>query len=341
MSDIICYFVEGLGCSSNSSNITSEIDWIQQWNYNIPRENIKYKCHKYSSGLKCILSTFFNNLPLAESRFVYSLAQEILSDLKNTKYNKIFVYAHSFGGAIINRVAQIINLNIDEDIDISYLDKLQIATFGSIFIPPKNTISDINILNYISISDVAIKCNHITPFIFDDLPISLIYNDNIVCKLQPPTTISNSIVQICLYKDNIPLCTGRISILKWSEHTSYSLLIGVFLKQQITNAYDFSKIKSFSPYLTYPRGFNFNSSKSSKSSKSSESSNSSKSSKSSNTSKSSKSSKSSNTSNSSKSSKSSNTSNTSKSSKSKLLKLISLKFLKSKISSKTKRRHSY
>lgn len=69
--DTIIYIVDGLGCYGSEPN-AQYFKYVSEVS-NVPLENIKYKCHKSSSGIKCIVKTYFKSMPLRESRFVYNL----------------------------------------------------------------------------------------------------------------------------------------------------------------------------------------------------------------------------------------------------------------------------
>lgn len=283
--DEIFYFVDGASCDYNIDiNSENYRNWISRKTL-ISLENVKYRCHKPSSAVKTIVKTYFKYTPLNDSNFVNSLMNEIVLDLENPQYKEVIVFGFSFGGAIVNRVAEIINQKTDLNDNIS---KLKMVTFGSIYIPLNEmTISNINILNYVSSSDVAIKCNKIIPMSLEDMPITLINDEHIVCKL-PIENKSTKTKQICLYKYSTrspqgrPLCRdrhidnstislgrrGAVSILKWTEHINYNELINVIIQNyrrvklgvfdgNFINVYDGKKSKIlltdyYSNYLLEP-----------------------------------------------------------------------------------------
>jgi hypothetical protein len=233
--DTIIYFVNGLGCyglSEEQENVYKT--WISSWG-NVPQENIKYKCHKTSSALKCIVKTYFSSMPLQESNFVNNLADEITADISNTAYKNVLVLGHSFGGAIVNRIAEIFNTNYTQARSTIY-NKLSMAAFGSIYIPAYNNIENINIINYLSNSDVAMKCNKMAPIEIEDMLITLYFpklknKNNIVCKL-PIQKLQTKTIQLCLYdtQSGEPLCrTNGPSIVKWEEHKNYSFMMATIL----------------------------------------------------------------------------------------------------------------
>jgi hypothetical protein len=233
--DTVIYYVNGLGCAGLSEEQVNDYKpWISSWS-NVQEENIKYKCHKTSSALKCILKTYFNSMPLKESNFVHNLADEITADLSNTAYKNVLVFGHSFGGAIVNRVAEIFNANYSQTRSVIY-NKLSMVTFGSIYIPDYNNIDKINIINYLSNSDVAIKCNKIAPIGIEDMIITLHFpilknKTKIVCKL-PIQKLETKTIQLCLYdtESGETLCrTNGPSILKWEEHKNYSFMMSTIL----------------------------------------------------------------------------------------------------------------
>jgi hypothetical protein len=87
---------------------------------------------------------------------------------------EIYLYGHSYGGLIVNRICEEIQLCItDEQYAMEYYEltkneikvlkkkykKLQAATFGSIYIPKKQKMVNINIINYMYIGDLSIRSN--------------------------------------------------------------------------------------------------------------------------------------------------------------------------------------
>lgn len=249
--DIICYFIGGTGCKKSREK---KIQELLSSSLNVPVENVKYKCDKLNAALKCIKDTYYQSYPFKEeSVFINTLTDEIISDLTLKKNKFVFIIGHSYGGAIVNRIAQILNLS---NIEKKYLSKLNMFTRGSIFMAPKDTVNKINILNYISISDIAIKCNKIQPIPFENLPVILNYNGKIICRLQKQNLESNTI-QICLYnietnKPNKPLCNNKISLSSLKEHNRYKYMTHLILLFKNINIYTFpKKQKDNLPYLTY------------------------------------------------------------------------------------------
>lgn len=187
-------------------------------------------------------------MPLSESKFLNSLVKNISTDLDDPKYNLVIVLGYSFGGAIVNRVAEILGETSENSPNIS---KLNMATFGSIYISSTINTSKINIINYLSSRDVAIKCNKIVPISFDKMNIELMMNKKIVCRM-PQEDKSSKTKQICLYKygksspEGRPLCLdkprenslgkpGSVSILNWQEHNYYGGLTNVIFKNLLRN----------------------------------------------------------------------------------------------------------
>jgi hypothetical protein len=236
--DTIIYIVSGLGCYGSDPASTAEyLKYISEVS-NVPIENIKYKCHKSSSAIKCILKTYFKSMPLKESRFVYNLADEITADILEERNNHVFVFGFSFGGAITNRVAEILNTNYKNYPD-NY-NKLSMVGFGSIYIPSYESIENINIINYLSNSDVAMKCNKIQPIPFEDMRLRLhspryyMRENKIICKMpvSQESFEKTKIIQICLYnlESGQPLCrTDGPSITEWEEHNTYYLILDIIL----------------------------------------------------------------------------------------------------------------
>jgi hypothetical protein len=265
--DTIIYIVDGLGCYGSEPN-AQYLKYISEVS-NVPPENIKYKCHKSSSGIKCILKTYFKSMPLRESRFVYNLVDEITADILDETKNHVFVFGFSFGGLITNRVAEILNTNYKNHPD-NY-NKLSMVGFGSIYIPSYESLEHINIINYLSNSDVAMKCNKIRPIPFEDMRLKLhsprfyMRENKIICKMpvSQESFEKTKRIQICLYnlESGQPLCrTEGPSITEWEEHNTYYLILDIILlsfvdakkrgnQQNFTNIYNFTKFITEDPVV--------------------------------------------------------------------------------------------
>jgi hypothetical protein len=267
--DTIIYIVDGLGCyGSDPASNAPYLKYISEVS-NVPPENIKYKCHKSSSGIKCILKTYFKSMPLRESRFVYNLVDEITADILDETKNHVFVFGFSFGGLITNRVAEILNTNYKNHTD-NY-NKLSMVGFGSIYIPSYESIEHINIINYLSNSDVAMKCNKIRPIPFEDMRLKLhsprfhMRENKIICKMpvSQESFEKTKRIQICLYnlQSGQPLCrTDGPSITEWEEHNTYYLILDIILLsfvdakkrgnlQNFTNIYNLTKFITEDPVV--------------------------------------------------------------------------------------------
>jgi hypothetical protein len=159
----LVYFVFGLGC--DQLQLDEEKNFFSI-NTRIHKSNIILLCHKNSSAIKSIGKTYFNLCPLYDSNFINKFKESIINNVKD--YDKILVYGHSFGGAIVNRVAEELNKQKDK----SLYDKIYMAAFGSIYIPDEMSKQEgINIINYIARGDVVRKCGNEYAKIIDDWKI--------------------------------------------------------------------------------------------------------------------------------------------------------------------------
>ena len=82
--------------------------------------------------------------PPSNSEYLLNIQNDILNDLKI--YKEVIVCGHSYGGALIARIAKNLNKN-----NIKY-NNLKMYTFGSIYIPQKE-LNNINIINFMNFSD--------------------------------------------------------------------------------------------------------------------------------------------------------------------------------------------
>lgn len=119
------YIVFGLGCKSMSDRLKELIinELNASWNIKKHKKraskeknraskeiNTKTKmniiCHKTTSALKTIVLRKFNgtHLNTKQSGYRFRFLKQITDDIINNK--KVYVYGHSFGGAIVNQIAE-------------------------------------------------------------------------------------------------------------------------------------------------------------------------------------------------------------------------------------------
>ena len=143
-------------------------------NLGIKEENVFILCNTLGSALENIVSLwlksnipffpqYFYGLPVdSNANYVY-MKSAVIADI--TKGKRVFIHGHSFGGAIINRLA--IDLqnyaysNPDSDFT-KNINKLFILALASIYVAPFNFVSKIQIFNAMNTGDVAVKVNGLT-----------------------------------------------------------------------------------------------------------------------------------------------------------------------------------
>jgi len=70
-------------------------------------------------------------------------------------YN-VYVTGHSYGGAIAGKVAELLN-DAEEHIRI----RIHIATTGSIYIPKTARVNNVDIVHYMHVHDISLRCNEL------------------------------------------------------------------------------------------------------------------------------------------------------------------------------------
>jgi len=246
----------------------------------ISKENIHMKYYKNS--LVNIFKSYMGFTPLkhtftlknVHSSSVISLFEEItelvdddssvLSEDSNPKH-EIIVFGYSWGGAIVNRLAVMLqrsNCNCSN---------VHLACFGSTYIAPTYKINKINLLNYMSTSDLAIKANWLGSRFtrrkkrsffkviprFSSLKKLLIWKGMKICAFED--TIDN-LKWICMYGNNKPLCfeNGKDKRVPYTDITDhqYDKLMECILSYNINTA-SFSQLSkdSFINSLLDKSGF--------------------------------------------------------------------------------------
>ena len=239
-------FILGLGCDRN---MMTDIDKYNAKNKYYAKE---YKCKKFE--WKCHPSAFdpFNGIitstlgikPLRRNAYIFQLINEIFI---NAKYNTVFIVGHSFGGLIVNRIAEelielydfLLNLGTEpknlENLENlkKIFEKIHIAGFGSIYISENMKNNELfKSFNYISVGDVANTCTRgichkqtLDPMIFKygmnhfkyQLKYYHHYNDteydhsNDRIKLDYKMRRKEKIYDICLYNGDEPSCQNFIN----------------------------------------------------------------------------------------------------------------------------------
>lgn len=245
-------------------------DWYESIKkLGIPYENIHIKCYK--QAFINIVKSYIGLTPLKltrtkNSEITESLYEEILGV---SEASEVIVIGCSYGGAIINRVALLMHQRIPTPPTNVYF-----LGFGSIYIPRKRYEPfNVNLINYLSLGDVAMKTNGLRAPNFVDLKNALLdmsltrwkhyVRNNPEVESLPPIVCSfqdNQIYDtegtlrwICLFNNHKPLCfvngkQRKISVLHWKEHNYTNLLERILTLNE--NSVNFaSDIKDFTDYI--------------------------------------------------------------------------------------------
>lgn len=99
---------------------------------------------------------------LEPTPFVKRIIGKVCQALRNGE--RVMLLGHSYGGSVVSRVA----LYLAQECPHADVDRLHIATFGSIFIPPPEHTNGINIAHYAFTNDIARFCHklpHTCPYV--------------------------------------------------------------------------------------------------------------------------------------------------------------------------------
>jgi len=233
----------------------------------IPIENIFIKCYNYATSN--IVKTYLGISPLRrftrvgwqESNVVVSLCSEILEKAQ-VKGNDIIVMGHSYGGAIINKTAKLMSqLLITAEFKDHHTEKIFFLGFGSIYIPTEPP-PGVNLINYLSLGDVAMKTNRLASKIPPFQALNKVFLDpdyiepyNYICTFRGDNNNENCYIRwICLFEENVPLCFNererKISMFDWKEHFYYELIFQILEYNSII-------AKSGNPFVFVPDIKNF------------------------------------------------------------------------------------
>jgi hypothetical protein len=219
-------------------DIRNTVEFVRelQSNSGLHEENVHLKCYPYSTIN--ITKSYLGLSPLKRftrsgwrpSNIIESLCEEIIQSSDTHTDGSIVVMGHSYGGAIINRAAMAMS-----NLETKYKN-VHFIGFGSIYVPT-HVPSNVNLLNYLSLGDVAMKTNGLS----HNIPLysrlnkvlysALGYEPDIVCTFQNESSI-NSVRWVCLFENNEPLCLNnekqrKISVVDWREHTYRKLIMNI------------------------------------------------------------------------------------------------------------------
>jgi len=183
------YKIFGLGCENNiERNFQAALSYQNAKKYiseqkeiaklvKCNTDDVTIVCNSFIDPISNIISLWFSKM------LTYGLLSKNLNNLENTNEFKnllnsvtfylnkgsldndniknVYVHGDSFGGAMANQLAIVLQnkANLDKDFMEKMKSKLVIRTFGSIFIPPFDSIKDVNITNCLALNDVAQRLN--------------------------------------------------------------------------------------------------------------------------------------------------------------------------------------
>lgn len=191
------FAIFGLGCSRNKEKYVT-IPRDVKSSFRLNYYPIHRKCYEErSSAVLSILDRHFNpfNFPLRNfseeirdtksfhasessekidsmrkskeiNKETESLTKKVLRRLNKNKKggnHNVFIFGHSFGGMIVNRLCEELQKLADRDEQLKVIIKehLCVLALNSIFITHKNNVKDINIVNMMNFGDVAIRLNRL------------------------------------------------------------------------------------------------------------------------------------------------------------------------------------
>lgn len=249
------YFVEGLGCSELNND--GKFNFLEVIN----KDN--YVCHaKMSAPIRGIINSITKNTPMQNSTFLNNLVDQVLTDADT---RDVYVYGHSYGGAIVNRLAEELAKKPEEFA--KKLNRIFVAAFGSIYLAKLPEKSNVNLINYIAIGDVSNTTTRDAPRVksVNDVKDLIDYkdvtfgDDFIMCKYKKRD--DSNIFDVCLYTDKMetyedaitkekktrlagttPTCDNRIlnipgvrAVHEWAIHNGYLRLIKHLMMNKTNN----------------------------------------------------------------------------------------------------------
>lgn len=148
-------FLYGLGCASISDKDYDEMEkgWSKETGM-----SISFMCNKeYFKTVHGIykLSTC-QALPRSNDVFLKAVYTKVLEELNKGPTVNVYLAGHSYGGAVVAKVAEKLQANIE---DTTILKRIHVATLGSIYIPKTKNVNKLNIVHYMHMYDISLLCN--------------------------------------------------------------------------------------------------------------------------------------------------------------------------------------
>lgn len=236
------FFIDGLDCPKEGANFNHFLV-----NGDVDKNDFTYICESPTTIQNYLTvgktSCAFKPLNSSENkRMLQGIIDQILE--MATKADKICVYGWSFGGMIVNRVVEILIKSYSEDIR---LKNIYFTTVGSIYITKKD-IGSINLINYISIGDVANTCTrgikhkqYVDKTKLEEKykKISLDEQNKILYKKREGTPI---IYDVCFVNANTTSCSQKINRIpivraktEWDIHFNYWYLLYNLMRSRTNN----------------------------------------------------------------------------------------------------------
>jgi pimeloyl-ACP methyl ester carboxylesterase len=73
--------------------------------------------------------------------------------------DRLILIGHSYGGYVASRIAE----SLSATMDMVYLKRLHVVTFGSVYVPSLARVTGINILHYMLRNDISLRINKLKP----------------------------------------------------------------------------------------------------------------------------------------------------------------------------------
>jgi hypothetical protein len=152
-------FIPGLGCSA----VGDDMHFEQYGRYLM---NI-YKYDQYHAicnsdmrnQVKNVAKRIFRIKPSLKNDFIQNVFAILRTYLKSGY--RLVIIGHSYGGSVVSRIAEI--LLADSSISSAEKSRVDMATFGSIYIPKIQMPREIRIAHYMDIHDIALKTIPFSP----------------------------------------------------------------------------------------------------------------------------------------------------------------------------------
>lgn len=147
---IVGLYIPGLGCHQMSDLEEYSREFMHRYNYDEFHTLCNNNIH---DTIRNIAMRIIRLRPSQKRDFIQQVYSIVIYYLQHSY--RIIIIGHSYGGSVVSRIAEL--LSIDDSISNALRNHVQMATFGSIYIPKPNRTVNTHIFHFMDSNDISLK----------------------------------------------------------------------------------------------------------------------------------------------------------------------------------------